>query len=381
MFDSSFSELTVPFAIHDGSPNSVGLTFSGLVLIAGLIMFVIKGTMGTPENVPGGMKMFDLCGLVLRGIRAFSGRIVLYFGMYIFLFFVLILIVFSPMDYYDGSDGIRYASSFLISAFTVLLLVYLTLSLVASSMPRAARMAMDQTNGLSLALRTCFMSAAAGAWVLLGGTLILYAFMYLIMSTNRNLPSQFKYYLSCDSNPAFCGQTIAAQTMVAFCCGVSCVTFLYRSAAGIFAKAAEIGSELVHKLEPENLTSDKLKNPATLADRVGALVLDAGGGVLEVAETMCMSMVAAQVMSEGDSARLAITFMYPACSLLATLLSVLAVRCSDAVNHTCKHANAHDPHTHTHVHIHMCTRRHPLQAPVRTRARTVRKCLCILAPG
>ena len=67
--------------------------------------------------------------------------------------------------------------------------------------------------------------------------------------------------------------------MVAFCCGLSCIAFLYRSSAGIFAKASEIGSELVHKLEPDNVSSDKMKNPATIADKVGAALLDAGGGL------------------------------------------------------------------------------------------------------
>ena len=67
--------------------------------------------------------------------------------------------------------------------------------------------------------------------------------------------------------------------MVAFCCGLSCTAFLYRSSAGIFAKASEIGSELVHKLEPDNVSSDKMKNPATVADKVGAVLLDAGGGL------------------------------------------------------------------------------------------------------
>lgn len=350
----SCGSLTVLFALRVGFSEplllgvfSVGLTFSAMVVIAGLFIYIMKNQR-SPENVPGGMRMYDLCGLILRGIRAFSGRIFLYFGIFIFIFALLILIVFSPLAYYDHSDGIRYAASFLIPGILLFVLIYLTLSLVASSMPRAARMAMDQTSGLSFALRTCFISAAAGVWTLLGGTLLMYTFIYLIMSSNRNLSSQFKYYLSCDANPAFCGQTIAAQTMVAFCCGVSCATFLYRSTAGIFAKAAEIGSELVHKLEPENLTSNKLKNPATIADRVGALVLDAGGGVLEVAETMCMSMVAAQVMSEGDSARLAITFMYPGCSLLAALMSIVAVRCSDAVNYAYVHTQKY-MRTHTHA--------------------------------
>lgn len=117
--------------------------------------------------------------------------------------------------------------------------------------------------------------------------------------------------------------------MVAFCCGVSSVTFLYRSTAGIFAKASEIGSELVHKLEPDDVTSDKMKNPATVADKVGAVLMDAGGGVLDVTETMCLCMVAAQVLAEGDSARLSLTFMYPGSALLASLFSFFAVRCSD----------------------------------------------------
>jgi K(+)-stimulated pyrophosphate-energized sodium pump len=95
------------------------------------------------------------------------------------------------------------------------------------------------------------------------------------------------------------------------------------------AQAAEIGSELVYKLEAETVTREKLRNPSTLADQVGAVLLNAGGGALDIAETMCLSMVAGQVMAEGDSPRLALTFMYPGCALFAALFSFFAVRCSD----------------------------------------------------
>jgi K(+)-stimulated pyrophosphate-energized sodium pump len=51
--------------------------------------------------------------------------------------------------------------------------------------------------------------------------------------------------------------------------------------------------------------------------------------MLDVTETMCLCMVAAQIMAEGDSARLSLTFMYPGCALLASLIAFFAVRCSD----------------------------------------------------
>jgi Na+/H+-translocating membrane pyrophosphatase len=196
-----------------------------------------------------------------------------------------------------------------------------------------AKAALNEQNGFSSALRSAFFGASVGSWIVLAGILLLYTFIYLVMTTNRNTTTQFKYFLSCSSNPAFCGQTIAAQTMVAFCCGISCATFLYRLTAGIFAKAAEIGSELVHKLESDTLTNDKMKNGATISDKVGAVILDSGGSLLDITETMCLCMVAAQVLAEGDSARLSLTFMYPGCAILASLFSYWTVRCSDKHDH------------------------------------------------
>jgi hypothetical protein len=62
---------------------------------------MVTGGLGGPENVPGGKRMNDLCALVCRGIRSFSTKTFVYFGLYSTFFFLLILIVFSPMEYYD----------------------------------------------------------------------------------------------------------------------------------------------------------------------------------------------------------------------------------------------------------------------------------------
>ena len=60
--------------------HSVGLTFSCLVFLVGLIFYLAFGGLGKPEDVPGGQRMNDLCALVRRGIRAFSTKTFVYFG-------------------------------------------------------------------------------------------------------------------------------------------------------------------------------------------------------------------------------------------------------------------------------------------------------------
>jgi len=60
--------------------HSVGLTFSFLVFVSGLLLYLAFGGLGKPENVPGGQRMNDLCALVRRGIRAFSTKTFVYFG-------------------------------------------------------------------------------------------------------------------------------------------------------------------------------------------------------------------------------------------------------------------------------------------------------------
>lgn len=90
-----------------------------MVLVIGVITYMVTGGLGGPENVPGGKRMNDLCALVNRGIRAFSTKTFVYFGLYSIFFFLLILIVFSPMEYYD-----RYSS--ITSCSTKLLLLLLS---------------------------------------------------------------------------------------------------------------------------------------------------------------------------------------------------------------------------------------------------------------
>ena len=88
------------------------------------------------------------------------------------------------------------------------------------------------------------------------------------MTLGRMDSFQSRYKLLCSTHPALCSQSMAFQSMVGWLLGVSSVAVLFRNVAGIVSKSAEIGSELVHKLEPEHFTTDKLRNPATLVDKV-----------------------------------------------------------------------------------------------------------------
>ena len=53
-----------------------------------------------------------------------------------------------------------------------------------------------QQKGLSYSLRSAFTGGSASAWIVLGGTLALYTFLYLIMSADRDLSSHFKWCIS-----------------------------------------------------------------------------------------------------------------------------------------------------------------------------------------
>ncbi|KAJ1494191.1 inorganic H+ pyrophosphatase-domain-containing protein [Baffinella frigidus] len=408
-----------PCNINAGGITSFAVVFCATMLLASFgLIYSIMQMKGGDDSALWGVQMNRLGSLVERGVVSVFKLISLFISMFAFVMFVIIIVVFSALSQFNGTDGIRIvcervfsalsqfngtdgirvASAYAVGVAAMLLVVYGSLYITAASVTRTARAAMSfgglpgglraaAASGTVASLLTLVGTPGVVSLLTLAGTLLSFSLYYLFLTLGRDGNDQSKYMLVCSSYPSFCSQTMGFQSMVGWVVGVSTVAtmgfqsmvgwlvrvstvavifrgvagilaksaeigselvifkgvagilaksaeigselVIFKGVAGILAKSAEIGSELVHKLEPENFTTDKLRNPATVVDKVGAIVLEAGAMGIDVAETMLMSVLAVATLAQGDSPRMAMAIWYPAISITAAAIGFLLVRAVD----------------------------------------------------
>ena len=212
--------------------------------------------------------------------------------------------------------------AFLTGGFFSGLAGYLGMKTATYASVRTANAARRSLNG---GLRIAFRSGAVMGLVVVGLGLLDISFWYIIL--NAVIPESML-------NPAAKLCTITT-TMLTFGMGASTQALFARVGGGIYTKAADVGADLVGKVEA-GIPEDDPRNPATIADNVGDNVGDVAGMGADLYESYCGSILstaalgAAAYIQSGDVVMQYKAVIAPmivaAVGILLSIVGIFAVR-------------------------------------------------------
>lgn len=236
--------------------------------------------------------------------------------------FLVLVILFSIMAYGFGVQNEWVPIAFLTGGFFSGLAGFLGMKTATYASARTANAA---RSSLNKGLQVAFRSGAVMGLVVVGLGLLDISFWYVLL--NAFIPDE-------TLNPTH-KLTIITTTMLTFGMGASTQALFARVGGGIYTKAADVGADLVGKVEA-GIPEDDPRNPATIADNVGDNVGDVAGMGADLYESYCGSILAtaalgaAAFVSSGDIEMQYKAVIAPmliaAVGIVLSILGIFAVR-------------------------------------------------------
>ena len=196
--------------------------------------------------------------------------------------FLVLVVLFSIMAFGFGVQNKWVPIAFLTGGFFSGLSGYLGMKTATYASARTANAARTSLNS---GLRIAFRSGAVMGLVVVGLGLLDISFWYLLL--NAVIPDEAL-------NPAH-KLCVITTTMLTFGMGASTQALFARVGGGIYTKAADVGADLVGKVEA-GIPEDDPRNPATIADNVGDNVGDVAGMGADLYESYCGSILATSAL-------------------------------------------------------------------------------------
>ena len=238
------------------------------------------------------------------------------------LVFIGLVILFAIMAYGFNLQNHWVPVAFLTGGFFSGLSGYLGMKTATYASARTANAARHSLNG---GLRIAFRSGAVMGLVVVGLGLFDISFWYLLL----------EHFIPADAMNPTAKLCIITTTMLTFGMGASTQALFARVGGDIYTKAADVGADLVGKVEA-GIPEDDPRNPATIADNVGDNVGDVAGMGADLYESYCGSILAtaalgaAAFIGTGDTVMQFKAVIAPmliaAIGIILSIIGIFAVR-------------------------------------------------------
>ena len=313
------------------TPSSWAIAPIAALLALAFAWYFYKKVMAAPE---GTEKMIEIARYVREGAYAYLFR---QYSVVSLVFLILLIIL--GICAYLGVQNPFVPVAFLTGGFFSGLCGFLGMKTATNA---SARTAQGASVSLNRGLQVAFRSGAVMGLVVVGFGLLDISLWYLVLDKLVYTVENMREGLS------FLGLTLVkagmshehklveiTTTMITFGMGASTQALFARVGGGIFTKAADVGADLVGKVEA-GIPEDDPRNPATIADNVGDNVGDVAGMGADLYESYCGSILATAALGaaltlSGENVLKAVLapMLVAGMGIILSILGIFMVRCKE----------------------------------------------------
>ncbi len=282
--------------VSDGLSISLACAILGLLYAVYLIRWILVSPTGND-------RMREIASAIQQGAKAYLNRQIVSVGSIAVVIFALVWAL----------RGMESGIGFVVGAICSLAAGYIGMNIAVRANIRTTQAA---THSEHAALRVAFNGGAVTGLLVVGLALLSVGLMF----------AGVKYF---SHDPANAVRS-ALDALIGTALGSSLISVFARLGGGIYTKAADVGADLVGKIESK-LDEDDPRNPATIADNVGDNVGDCAGMAADVFETYAVSLIGAVLIGSltatGASAESALVypFLLGGVSVISAVLGIMFV--------------------------------------------------------